>query len=163
MRVYWGTMMTYNTEALSSSDEQHYIRMFNHTGNAAYKNSVVLSQKAFLYRYAQKYTNDPDLIEDMVQEGFIQVLKAFDSYNIDAENSCLFRSYYSRVVKGIMGGVLARQCTPFSLTVDLRNIDYDTVQKDGDDVYDITISDTAPSPEQIAISDEIKQIASRLF
>lgn len=148
---------------LTSQEEQYYIRLFNDTGNKQYRDKVVLSQIAFLYNYANKLTRDPDLIEDMVQEGFLQVIKAFDSYDINAENSCLFRSYYSRAVKGIMAHMLARSRSPFYIGGDLRVTKYNEIPSQWSPIEELDIAGPCPNPEHLIMDQEIKQIARELF
>jgi len=149
-----------NKMKLSLEQEQELVRMYKSTGIKKYSDAVVLSQNAFIHIQARKYTSNPELYKDLVQEGFVRACIALKSYSLDKGTA--FRSYCKVAVMHAMGEYLARASYVFYMGADIRNFNYEA-QRERAGLIDTNLPYNDESPEKIVMRDEIKHMARRLF
>lgn len=82
-------------------------------GDADSIEKLLQSNREYLYKLAQRLSNNPDVIEDLVQEGSIAIMDAAGSY--EPERGALFLTYVTPRIKKAMRIFMARMSLPMAM------------------------------------------------
>lgn len=92
---------------LGVEEEQEVIRMYKDTGDKKYRDILINSHQRFLYAAAKNYSNDPDVILELVNEANYGLIVALDSY--DETRGFRFLSYAQAYVRKYMTEYVTRK------------------------------------------------------
>lgn len=82
-------------------------------GDADSIEKLLQSNREYLYKLARRLSNNPDVIEDLVQEGSIAIMDAAGSY--EPERGALFLTYVTPRIKKAMRIFMARMSLPMAM------------------------------------------------
>lgn len=82
-------------------------------GDADSIEKLLKNNQEYLYKLARRLSNNPDVIEDLVQEGSIAILNAAGSY--EPGRGTLFLTYATPMVKKAMRSFMARMSLPMAM------------------------------------------------
>ena len=83
-------------------------------GDADSIEKLLRNNQEYLYKLARRLSNNPDVIEDLVQEGSIAILNAAGSY--EPGRGTLFLTYVTPMVKKAMRNFMARMSFPMAIS-----------------------------------------------
>lgn len=84
-------------------------------GDADSIEKLLRSNQEYLYKLARRLSNNPDVIEDLVQEGRIAILEAVSSF--DPAQGVLFLTYATPLIRKTMREFMARMSLPMAVPV----------------------------------------------
>lgn len=99
-----GTVIVMTNEALAE-----LIRV----GNTNAVEEILQDNREYLCKMARRLSNNPDTIEDLVQEGSIALLDAVDSY--DTTHGVRFLTYATPFIRKAMRDFMARMSLPMAM------------------------------------------------
>lgn len=82
-------------------------------GDADSIEKLLWSNRKYLYKLARRLSSNPDVIEDLVQEGTTAILDAIDNYALG--RGTLFLTYVTPMVKKAMRSFMARMSLPMTM------------------------------------------------
>lgn len=95
-------------------------------GDADSIEKLLKNNQEYLYKLARRLSNNPDVIEDLVQEGSIAILDAVASY--EPERGTLFLTYVTPIIKKAMRNFMAKMSLPMAIPAarysQLRKVNY---------------------------------------
>lgn len=83
-------------------------------GDADYIEKLLQNNQKYLYKLARRLSNNPDVVEDLVQEGAIAILDAAGSY--EPGRSTLLLTYATPMVKKAMRNFMAKMSLPMAIS-----------------------------------------------
>lgn len=88
--------------------------------------NLLQSNREYLYKLARRLSNNPDVIEDLVQEGNIAILDAAGSYN--PAQGVMFLTYTTPFIRKAMRSFIAKMSLPMAIPTarysQLRKVNY---------------------------------------
>lgn len=84
-------------------------------GDANSIEELLRCNREYLYKLARRLSNNPDVIEDLVQEGSIAILDAAGSY--EPGRGTLFLTYATPMIKKSMRSFMAKMSLPMEMPV----------------------------------------------
>ena len=95
-------------------------------GDADSIEKLLQNNQEYLYKLARRLSNNPDVIEDLVQEGSIAILDAAGSYNLT--QGVMFLTYATPFIHKAMRNFMARMSLPMAIPTarysQLRRVNY---------------------------------------
>ena len=95
-------------------------------GNRNAVEELLQSNREYLYKMARRLSNNPDTLEDLVQEGSIALLNAVSSYELTY--GVLFLTYATPFIRKAMHEFMARMSLPMTVPAarysQLRRVNY---------------------------------------
>ena len=95
-------------------------------GDADSIEKILQNNQEYLYKLARRLSNNPDMIEDLVQEGSIAILGAAGSY--EPERGTLFLTYATPMIKKATRSFMAKMSLPMAIPAarysQLRKVNY---------------------------------------
>ena len=82
-------------------------------GDADSIEKLLQSNREYLYKLARRLSNNPDVIEDLVQEGSIAILDAAGSY--DPVQGVMFLTYATPFIRKAMRSFMAKMSLPMAI------------------------------------------------
>lgn len=82
-------------------------------GDADSIEKLLQNNQEYLYKLARRLSNNPGVIEDLVQEGSIAILDAAGSYEL--ERGTLFLTYATPMIKKAMRNFMAKMSLPMAI------------------------------------------------
>lgn len=115
-------------------------------GDAGAFEALVVRYQAQIYNLCLRMTGNPDDASDMTQEAFLKVWRHLDSFHFDSS----FSTWLYRLASNCCLDFLRSQKRHPTVSLTVENDDEE------DQILDVT--DTAPTPEEHAISAEEKEL-----
>ncbi len=82
-------------------------------GDADSIEKLLRSNQEYLYRLARRLSNNPSVIEDLVQEGSIAIQNAAGSYN--PAHGVMFLTYTTPLIRKAMRSFMAKMALPMAI------------------------------------------------
>lgn len=82
-------------------------------GDADSIENLLQNNQEYLYKLARRLSNNPDVIEDLVQEGSIAILDAADSY--EPAQGVMFLTYTTPFIRKAMHSFMAKMALPIAI------------------------------------------------
>ena len=82
-------------------------------GDADSIERLLQNNQEYLYKLARRLNNNPDVIEDLVQEGSIAILDAAGSY--DSVQGVMFLTYATPFIRKAMRRFMAKMSLPMAI------------------------------------------------
>lgn len=92
---------------LSVDEEQEVIQKYKETGDKQYRDKLINSHQRFLYAAAKNYSNNPDVILELVNEANYGLIVALETY--DETRGFRFLSYAQAYVRKYMTEYITRK------------------------------------------------------
>lgn len=131
-------------------------------GDADSIEKLLQNNQEYLYKLARRLSNNPGVIEDLVQEGSIAILDAAGSYEL--ERGTLFLTYATPMIKKAMRNFMAKMSLPMAIPMSrysqLRRVNF-LVAK-----FQMEKEDTSPQDLLLTVCREMnvsEKVARRLL
>jgi RNA polymerase primary sigma factor len=106
-KMFTSEMSRFNV--ISADEEQELIKLYKTTGDLKYRDKLINSHQRFLYSAAKNYSNDPDIMLELINEANYGLIVALDSY--DQSKGFRFLSYAQAYVRKYMTEYITRKGT----------------------------------------------------